>query len=105
MTDNVVLIANTNVLELRGLKNAVSGGFINTATVVATLEDKNGVDVAGETWPITLAYQINSDGCYSSNLNSALSLAADERYKLTLVAQGEGLDATWTQFIKATNRS
>ena len=101
----VLLIANSNTLELNGLRNAVAGGFLNTATVAATLQNSNGEDVPGQTWPATLNYVADSNGCYRLLLPASLSLENNQRYKLTLAAQGDGLTAKWTNFIKATQRS
>lgn len=105
MSTNVLLIANTNVLELNGLRNAVTQSFVNTATVVATLQNNKGVDVVGETWPFTLDYVLNSDGCYQAMLGAGLTIEKNKIYTLTLVAQGDGLDAKWTQQIKANVRN
>lgn len=103
--ENILLIANSNTLELNGLRNAVAGGFVNTATVIATLKDSKGVDVTGQVWPATLNYVADSDGCYRLLLPPNLVIEHNKRYQLTLIAQGDGLTAQWDNFIKATRRS
>lgn len=103
-TESILLIANSNTLELNGLRNAVMGGFVNTATVVATLQDSKGNDVVGQSWPATLNYVADSNGCYRVLLAPDLILINDKRYSLTLVAQGDGLTAEWHSFIQAKNR-
>lgn len=102
--ENVLLIANSNTLELNGLRNAVEGGFVNSATVVATLQDAQGVDVVGQVWPATLNYVADSDGCYRLLLADDLVITKNKRYKLILVAQGDGLTARWEDFIQAKIR-
>ena len=103
--ENILLIANSNTLELNGLRNAVQGGFVNGATVLATLEDAAGVEVAGQVWPAQLSYVADSNGCYRVLLPHDLPLTLNKRYKLSLLVQGDGLTASWEHYIKATNRS
>lgn len=104
MSTNALLIANTNVLELNGLRNALSDEFINAALVAATLQDISGVDVAGQSWPVTLNYVPGSKGCYQILLSASLNLINKKKYKLTLVAQGSGMDARWESFLNAKVR-
>lgn len=104
LTENILLIANSNTLELNGLRNAVMGGFVNTATVLATLHDLKGNDVAGQSWPAILNYVADSDGCYRVLLSHHLMLLNDKRYRLILTVQGDGLTAEWHSFIQAKNR-
>lgn len=103
-TEQILLIANSNTLELNGLRNAVAGGFVNTATVVATLEDAKGNEVTGQVWPAILNYVADSNGCYQLLLDAGLTLIKDKRYKLILTAQGDGLTANWETFIQAKVR-
>ncbi len=105
MRTNVLLIANTNLLELNGLRNAATNSFINTATVLATLQDAKGIDVVGQTWPFTLDYLPGTDGCYQAFLDADLTLDKTKTYTLTVVVQGDALDAKWTQQIKAKQRN
>lgn len=105
MSINALLIANSNLLEVNGLRNVATNGFMNTATVLATLQDAKGVDVVGETWPFSLDYVPSSDGCYQAVLDVGLTIEKNKAYTLTVVVQGEGLDAKWTQQIKAKVRN
>jgi hypothetical protein len=70
-----VFVANTNVLELLGLKNAIAGTFVNDATVSVTVK-KAGVAVTGQTWPTTMAYVAASDGNYRAIMKDTLELQA-----------------------------
>lgn len=101
---NVLLIGNDNSLELNGLRNAITDAFVNGATVAAVLKDMKGVDLAGQTWPLTLPYVAASDGCYRAILEDSLTLKHDQNYKLQIAAQGDGLTATWEAIIKAEIR-
>lgn len=102
-TENIFLLANSNTLELRGLRNAFTDGYINTATVVATLHTLKGQSLVSPE-AITLHYVADSDGCYRALLSPDINLVADKRYVLNIVAQGEGLTADWEQFIQAKVR-
>jgi len=104
-TENILLIANSNMLELNGLHNAVTNTFVNSATVVATLQDSQGVDVVGETWPVTLSYVSGTNGCYRVLLDPSIVLTDGDRYRLQLTAQGDGLTAQWDDYIRAKIRS
>jgi len=101
---HILLIANSNILEVNGLRNGLTNAFVNTATVVATLEDIKGDEVTGQTWPVTLDHVTGSDGCYRVVMNSGLTLIDDDRYKLILNVQGDGLDARWDKYISAKVR-
>jgi len=102
-TENVFLLANSNTIELRGLRNVFTDEYINTANVVATLHTSKGVSVVTPE-AITLHYVEESDGCYRALLAPDTPLEEGKRYKLHIVAQGEGLTATWEQLIQAKVR-
>lgn len=94
---NVLYTANDTVIEVKGLKNEVSGAFLNAAAVTATLVDSAAAQVAGETWPKTLDYVAGSDGIYRATLPYTLSLAAGGRYEAQIsVNAGSGLRANFT---------
>lgn len=101
---NVLLIANDNSLEVNGLRNAISGAFVNAAAVTATLKDMKDVDIVGQLWPLALPYVAASDGCYRGILGNALALTHGQHYKLQIAAVGDGLTALWEAVIKAETR-
>ena len=82
-------IGNTMVLELSdddgalGLVDSLTGLPINDATVTATLKDAAGANIAGQTWPLTLAYVAASSGIYRGTL--APTLAVSDKQALTCV--------------------
>jgi hypothetical protein len=93
----VLYEGNDMLLEVSGLRNLLTNGYLNTATVAATLKDDAGVDVVGLTWPVALLYVANSDGLYSANLPANLSIVAGDRCTLEVTADaGAGLKAAWT---------
>lgn len=92
----VLFVGNDTVLEVKGLKNEVTGAFLNAATVTATLVDAQGSEVGGQSWPVTLAYVTDSDGIYRGTLSYAMSLTATSRYTAQVTADGgAGLRASW----------
>lgn len=104
LKSRVLLINNSHVLQLFGLKNGLTDEFLSTAVVSATLKDNNGDDVLGQTWPIALSYVADSDGNYHAILNHDLELKQNKRYHLQITASVDGLQATWDEYIKAEVR-
>jgi hypothetical protein len=104
---NVLLIANDNSLELNGLRNAITGEFVNGATVVAMLMGMHGEALMQ---PMPIPYVADSEGCYrvvlfvSPQGDDGLALQHDQHYKLQIAAQGNGLNAFWEAIIKAQIR-
>lgn len=69
---------NDNVIELSGVTNKLTGAVVNTATVNVTLLDSNGDPVAGQAWPVSMAYVPNTAGTYRGLLSRSLSLEVRE---------------------------
>lgn len=97
MSDTRVLyVGNTNVVEVADLHNEVTGAEVNDATVTLTLKDSDGDNVAGETWPLTMAYVTDSDGLYRATLVDTLPLTDNGRYTAEISAVVSGsLKAFW----------
>lgn len=101
----VIFDQNDNLLEVIDLKNVVTDTFVNTATVTATLVDSEGVDVVGESWPITLAYVAASDGLYQAILKDTLTLAPGDLYTAKIDADdGPNKVAHWEFPVRAKTR-
>lgn len=81
-------VANTNVLELTGLKEEITEAFINNATVTVTIKDTDGNEVIGETWPFAMDYVAASDGDYRAFVSEDLELIANTRYIAYIEADG-----------------
>jgi hypothetical protein len=73
-------VANTNLLELIGLKSAVEDAFINDATVSVTVKDASGANVAGVTWPVTMDYVAASSGDYRAIIPHGAALVSGRQY-------------------------
>lgn len=95
---DVLLISNDQTVKLLGLKDQISGDYINglVDAVTAHLKTKDGSSVAGETWPITLDYIAGSDGEYQANFDDAIELQNNRSYVVEIaVDAGGGLKAFW----------
>ncbi len=92
----IVLVDNDNVVELE-LKNPITGDFLNAATVDITITDEaSGVEVTGETWPLTISFVASSNGIYRVVLDKVIAFIAGTRYTAVINAREGNLDAKWT---------
>lgn len=97
------LVGNSNVVELRHLRNNETGEFDSTANVSVTLQTTGGVDVAGHTWPLAMTH--DKSGTYRVVLTSSLAVVAGEEYVQTIDAVGAGgLTARFISTVRATDR-
>jgi len=104
---DVLLIGNDQTIEVLGLKDEVTGDFINglVDAVTAHVKNKDGSNVGGETWPITLDYITGSDGDYRGNLDDAMELVNNRTYAIEIrVDAGAGLKAFWKFYRMAQYR-
>lgn len=76
----IVYVANTNLIEVVGLKSAIEDAYVNDADVSVTVKDASGTNVSGQTWPATLAYVGSSDGLYRGILEDDLALVDGATY-------------------------
>lgn len=104
MAVDVIYLANDNLLELQGLQNAATAAYVNNATVTATVVDKNGANVAGQSWPVTLSYVSASNGNYRGTLEDALALTEGEDYTARVAISGAGLTAFFEHPLRALRR-
>ncbi len=95
MAARVAFVKNTNLLEVIGLKDAVAGTFINDAAVTATIKDKAGVVVSGQSFPVTLVYVAGSNGDYRATLTKDLLLLDDIEYIAEITATATAGDGFW----------
>jgi len=99
-------VANTNVLDLTGLKNEIAGSYINDAVVTVTIKDADGVNISGAIWPMPMAYVSASNGDYRAFLASTLPFIAKAKYTAFIEASGgTNLVGHWEFHFKPTARS
>ncbi len=67
------LSQSDNLIQVSGLKDHLTGEFVNDADVAVTLTDLDEQELAGETWPRTMEYVAGSSGKYRTVLNYAIA--------------------------------
>jgi len=98
----ILYVDNTNTVTLDGLQNSITAAYINDATVTLTIEDSDGVEVTGETWPLTMSYVATSDGNYRVAIDAVLE--DSEKYSAIINVSSSGSTAKWTVPITAIVR-
>jgi hypothetical protein len=89
-------VANTNNLDLIGLRNASNGAYVNDATVTVVVKDSTGNNVSGETWPLSMIYVSGSEGNYRGILSNSLSFSSGRNYTAEIsVDAGSNRIAFW----------
>lgn len=87
---------NDMVIELDGLKNEVTGEYVNNATVTFTLKDAAGATVTGQSFPTAMPYVTASNGLYRATLSDAAAVVVGTRYVVEInVDAGGGLNGKW----------
>lgn len=84
----VAFVANTNLLELRGLQTAIDEAYVNDATVTVTIKDDCGSNVTGQAWPAIMNYVSGSNGDYRAIISSAVQIKAGKKYFAEISASG-----------------
>lgn len=102
----VAFVGNTNLLEIRGLKSAVEGAFVNNATVTVTIKDANGNNVSGQTWPTTMSYVSASSGDYRAVIEDDAALLPRQTYTAE-ISVNAGVDRIgfWKYVFKPQDRT
>ena len=103
---NCTLFAgNSNLIELKGLKNQATGSFENGAAVSVTLKDESEVEIVGETWPLTMNYVSASNGDYRATLVEGLPLTHGQYVTAFVTAVVSGLTGKWEIPCKVIERN
>lgn len=104
MPPDVLYIDNDNVVYLSGLRNEVTGEYINDALLSAELTDTQDVAVAGQSWPLIMDYVAGTQGIYRLLLENTLALLNGQYYKLNISGTGDGLTLSQSFLLKAVSR-
>jgi hypothetical protein len=83
---HALLALSTNILEIPFLADGQTGSAVSGATVVATILDAAGVQVAGQTWPVTLDEDPVTSGRYSAVLEPDLEVTAGDELSAIVTA-------------------
>lgn len=101
-----VFVANSNILDLTGLRSEVEEAFITDATVTVTIKDADGEEVAGETWPLAMDYLSGSDGDYTAVISEDVAFVAKTNYYAHIDADGgDGRVGHWEFKFKPLTRT
>lgn len=98
----IVYVDNTSTVTLSGLQNAITSAYINDATVTLTVLDSDGAEVAGETWPVTMAYIATSNGNYRASIDATLT--AGGKYDAVVNVVSGDSSANWIVPLTAIER-
>lgn len=93
---NVAYVANTNNLELTGLKSLFEDTFVNGALVTYTIKDSQGAPLEGVEWPQTMEYVPSSNGNYVGWLSHNLGLLNGKKY--TAIIEADGSDSSMERY-------
>lgn len=72
-----------------------SGAIIDNATAIATLYTRNGDEVAGQVWPITLTSE--SEGLYVGTISADANVENGALYSVKVVATLGSIQRTWVE--------
>jgi hypothetical protein len=99
----IIYIGNTAIIELQDLTNAVTELPETSATVTTTLYDAAGVEVSGQTWPLSMSHV--SAGTYRATLDHDLVLTANRQYVAHVDAGISGVIGHWELPVRAKVRT
>ena len=95
---------NDQCVTLSGLVDKVSGAFINDATAAVTIT-RDGVEVGGENWPLSMPYQTGSDGNYTGVIESTVEIVDGEKVTVSIdVTTPAGGNANFKQVVPVKSR-
>lgn len=90
-----LLVGNDMILELASLQNTVTADYVNDAAVYVTLLDLDGVEVAGQAWPLQMPYVVSSSGLYRAELPATVELVDKTKYTARIDVTSGAMVARW----------
>lgn len=99
-----VFVANTNVLELKGLTSLLTG-VLPSAAVQVTIRDAAGVVQVGAGWPafpLTMPAVGGSPGDYRVSFDDAVPWLRGRTYRATITVDGG--EGTWEHRFRPQER-
>jgi hypothetical protein len=96
---------NTESVEVKGLRNAITNEIINDADVTLIVYDSSDVIMTGDTFPKTLGYVTDSKGVYRTTLSPTIPWTVGETYKYVFTVLSTGLKLTTVCYKTATESS
>jgi hypothetical protein len=91
----IIYNENDNLIVIEGLRDtSTPGGYLNAATVTATLNDSTGAPISGAT-NISCNYVSGSNGDYEGTIQSTVSLVNEPGYTLVVDSDEGGAVGHW----------
>lgn len=91
---------SSKVVRLNNLRNTVTPGFLDNATVTLALTDSvTGTAIAGQAWPVTLSYVAGSQGRYEATLDYDLVVTEGQRLLAKYTVVHGLLQRIWTKAV------
>ena len=90
----ILRINSDNVVEVQTLTDVVADTAITSALVTVTLKDSDGVNITGETWPLSMTHV--AAGTYRTTLSDSLGLTVDTTVTGLFVAD-DGAGKHWEE--------
>ena len=94
LADNLLTVAGSfdaDGVPLTGVKDALTGAAVTSATVEATIEDLAGTELTGVTWPLSLPHVGTPDGTYRANISDDLVSTPGDVVKI-IITIDDGVD-------------
>lgn len=95
MQRDVLWVNNSNLVRVQKLRNLLTASYLNDAEVSVTVLDESGAQVAGETWPKAMNYEIGTEGSYLVSLSPALAITDGQMVTLRVNATQSTITARW----------
>ena len=95
MSTEAIWLDSDTVIRVRGLADAVSGSYENSATVTANVYDQTDTAVTGAT-DISVAYVTSSDGDYAGEIqNTVTAFVEGDWYTIKITVAGTSYTTTY----------
>ena len=81
-----IYLGNDTVIELSDVKNTTTQVIDTGAAVAVTLEDMQGDEVTGQTWPLAMPHV--AAGLYRATISASIGIEANAQYRAIVTATG-----------------
>lgn len=97
-TSQFTIFVNTDtVIEVKNLRNTITGALITGATVTARVLDSSDVAVTGVGDPLTLTEVPGNEGLYRATIPDTAAIVEGDTGTIVITADGgAGLSGEWT---------
>jgi len=100
---NLWYIRNTNIVELDELHDDENDVYLDGSATVQLSMQKNGVDVAGHPWPLTMTY-IGANGKFRGKPSNNLVLLDRDEVDITVTVSLGGAIGEWSETVPVRER-